>query len=87
MAKEEIKNTDLTEEDEKKIDEIAEEMESAEGQWEYKLTKPVTFEGEQYDTLHFDFDKLTTEDALNIDDELAAKGSVSYMVGRLIQGS
>ncbi len=34
MAKEEIKDTGLTEEDEKKIDEIADEMEAAEGQWE-----------------------------------------------------
>ncbi len=80
MAKEEIKNTGLTEEDEKKIDEIADDMESAEGQWEYKLIKPIFFEGRQYDTLHFDFENLTAEDALNIDDELAAKGEATYMV-------
>lgn len=80
MAKEEIKDTNLTKEDEKKIDEIVEEMESADGQWEYKLIKPITFEEQQYDTLHFDFEKLTTEDALNIEDELAAKGATSYMV-------
>lgn len=80
MAKEEIKNTNLTKEDEKKIDEIAEEMTSAEGQWEYKLTKPIDIMGERYDTLHFDFETLTAADALNIDDELAAKGATTYMV-------
>ncbi len=79
MAKEEIKDTGLTEEDEKKIDEIANEMEAAEGQWEYKLIKPIFFEGKQYDTLHFDFENLTAEDALNIDDELAVKGGITYM--------
>lgn len=79
MAKEAIKGSDLTEEDEKKVEEIAEEMISAEGQWEYKLIKPIDIMGEHYDTLHFDFEKLTAADALNIDDELAAKGVATYM--------
>ncbi|MCM1486784.1 MAG: hypothetical protein NC203_00325 [Firmicutes bacterium] len=79
MAKEEIKETSLTEDEEKRVDEVAEEMEATEGQLEYKLIKPILLEGTQYDTLHFDFESLTTEDALNIDDELEAKGHASYM--------
>lgn len=39
-----------------------------------KLKKPFTWEGKEYTEIHFDFDKLTGEDSLNVEDELQAKG-------------
>ncbi len=40
------------------------------------LTKPVTFEGEAFDSLTFDFGSLTAADSLNIEAELAAMNRV-----------
>lgn len=39
-----------------------------------KLKKPFEWEGKTYEELHFDFEKLTGEDSLNVEDELQAKG-------------
>ena len=40
----------------------------------HKFKKPFVFEGKEYKELHFDFDRLTGEDSLNIEAELQAKG-------------
>ena len=42
--------------------------------YEYKLKKTVKYNDETYEKLYFDFDKLTGEDALNIEAELSALG-------------
>lgn len=40
------------------------------------LVKPVTFEGEVFETLTFDFGRLTAADSLNIEAEMAAMNRV-----------
>ncbi|MGN1369361.1 MAG: hypothetical protein ACI4WX_10860 [Aristaeellaceae bacterium] len=37
------------------------------------LKKPINYNGKKYDTLHFDFEKLTGQDFLDINEELTAK--------------
>ncbi len=39
-----------------------------------KLKKPFTWEGNDYDTLEFDFTELTGEDFLNIEAEINSEG-------------
>lgn len=36
--------------------------------------KPFVYDGKEYSKLHFDFDKLTGADSLNVEDELSAQG-------------
>lgn len=47
--------------------------------FEYKLKKPVEYNGETYEELNFDFEKLTGRDGLNIEAELKAQG-ITVMV-------
>lgn len=42
------------------------------------LTKTVMYNGEEVTELAFDFDKLTGADALNIEEELVARGKTMY---------
>lgn len=51
-------------------------MEKQKEQELYKLEikKPVEYDGVTYTSLEFDFDALTGDDALNIDEELASLG-------------
>ena len=44
------------------------------GNYTLKLKKPFTFEGQTFDELNFDFEGLTGDDALAIEDELQAIG-------------
>lgn len=44
------------------------------GNFTLKLKKPFTFEGQTFDELYFDFEGLTGDDALAIEDELQAIG-------------
>ncbi len=44
-----------------------------------KLERPVTYNGEEYTELDFDFDKLTGADCNNIDEELQAMGKVALV--------
>ena len=39
-----------------------------------QLSRPFTYEGETYAELRFDWDKLTGEDSLSIENELQAQG-------------
>ena len=41
--------------------------------WVYKLRKPVKYNGKEYTTLTFDFDKLTGADSIAIMNEIAMR--------------
>ena len=57
-------------------DEYAAEAQAKEsvGNYTLKLKKPFTYEGQTFDELNFDFEGLTGDDALAIEDELQAIG-------------
>lgn len=44
------------------------------GNYTLKLKRPFTYEGQTFDELNFDFEGLTGDDALSIEDELQAIG-------------
>ena len=44
--------------------------------YERKLKTPLSYNGEQYDTLTFDFDKLTGKDGIDIENELLTQADV-----------
>lgn len=44
-----------------------------------KLKKPVIYNDNEYSVLSFDFDSLTGNDALNIEDELASTGKMAIV--------
>ncbi len=86
MAKENIIDNELdelTEEENKAVDDAAEKIRNdvmtPDGVWKCKLSKPITYDGIEYGELTFNFGKLTGADALNIEDELAAKGKPVFM--------
>lgn len=45
--------------------------------WTWKLSKPVTYNGEEISELNFDFNKITGRDAIEIEDELQRIGKLS----------
>lgn len=47
--------------------------------FEIMLKKPVEYNGKTYDSLSFDFGKLTGEDGLNIENELQALGKFAMV--------
>lgn len=86
MAKETIIDNELdelTDEEIKAVDDAAEKIKNDEttpdGVWKCKLSKPITYDGVEYSELTFNFGKLTGDDALNIEDELLAKGKPVFM--------
>lgn len=64
------------------IDELVEKelatMENTSVENVLRLTKPIMYNGEEVTELAFDFDKLTGADALNIEEELVARGKTMY---------
>ncbi len=61
--------------DNKEFDTAVEEAQNADSLFTYTLKKPVTYNGNTIETLSFDFDKLTGEDAIKIEDELNRLGT------------
>lgn len=45
----------------------------------HEFIKPILYNGKQYKELHFDFDKLTGRDCLNISEELTAIGKAAIV--------
>lgn len=85
MAKETIIGNELdelTDEEIKAVDDAAEKIKNDEmthdGVWKCKLSKPITYDGIEYSELTFNFGKLTGADALNVEDELLAKGKLVF---------
>lgn len=74
--------TDVETEKTESLDELVEKelssMENTSVENVLHLTKPVLYNGEAVTELAFDFDKLTGADALNIEEELAARGKAMY---------
>lgn len=74
--------TDVETEKTESLDELVEKelssMENTSVENVLHLTKPVLYNGEEVTGLAFDFDKLTGADALNIEEELAARGKAMY---------
>ncbi len=74
---------ELTDEENKAVDDAAEKIKNdimtPNGVWMCKLSKPITYNGVEYSELTFNFGKLTGADALNIEDELTAKGKPVFM--------
>ena len=60
--------------DEQEYEAAVQEAESSQDTYTQFFGKPFTFEGESFDSLTFDFGKLTAADSLAIEAELAAKG-------------
>lgn len=77
----EIENDEvqLDKDSENRVDEIVKEYTTSDGVWICQLKTPITYEGNEYKSLTFNFDKLTGVEALEIEDELAMKGKPVYM--------
>ena len=54
----------------KEVDVLVEELSSAPYEWTCKLSKPVLFGENTYEELHFNFGKLTAQDGIDIETEL-----------------
>lgn len=74
---------ELTQEEENAVnnaaDEILNDTMSSDGVWSIKLSRPVLYNGTELTELHFNFGKLTGEDALKIEDELVTKGRPTFL--------
>lgn len=74
---------ELTNEENAAVEEAAEmlekDSEKTDGVYTIELKKPLMYNGTEYNKLTFDFNKLTGTDAVNIEDELAAKGENVFM--------
>ena len=66
---------DIVEADEKNAPEPAEKY----GVLEHKFKEPFSFQGKTYEKLTFDFGKLTLNDSLAVEDELAQLGKGALM--------
>jgi len=62
--------------DEAEYEAAVQEAENSQDTYVHTFSKPFTFEGESFDSLTFDFSKLTANDSLAIEAELAAQGQV-----------
>lgn len=76
MSEEVLNNN--AEEVEKMVDDTLDDMTNTSVENVYRLKKPVMYNGSEITELSFDFEKLTGADALNIEEQLAAKGKPPY---------
>ncbi|MBO6231810.1 MAG: hypothetical protein ILA17_06255 [Ruminococcus sp.] len=77
-----LKKEELNEEtyvDEKVVEAAKEEAQDASNIVTVYLKKPVQYNGEEVDKLEFDFDRVTGEDALNIERELQSIGRPAFV--------
>ncbi len=74
---------ELTNEENVAVEEAAEmlkkDSEKTDGVYIIKLKNPLVYNGTEYTELTFEFNKLTGADAVNIEDELTAKGQNVFM--------
>lgn len=74
---------ELTNEENAAVEEAAEmlekDSEKTDGVYTIELKKPLMYNGTEYNKLTFDFNKLTGTDAVNIEDELVARGKNVFM--------
>jgi len=62
--------------DEAEYEAAVQEAENSQDTYVHTFSKPFTFEGESFNSLTFDFSKLTANDSLAIEAELTAQGQV-----------
>jgi len=60
--------------DEEEYEAAVKEAENSQDTYTHVFPKPFTFEGESFDSLTFDFGKLTAADSLAIEAEMASLG-------------
>lgn len=60
--------------DEKELSVAKKESENASGVYVHEFAKPFSYEGKTYEKLTFDWNKLTGEDSLAIENELQSLG-------------
>jgi hypothetical protein len=53
--------------------------EQPDGVYTHRFSKPVLYDGKTYESLSFDFDRLTGGDSLDVMDELMRKGHGVFM--------
>lgn len=75
----EIDEVQLDNDTENRIDEIIKESTTSDGVWTCQLKTPIKYEETEYESLTFNFNKLTGAEALEIEDELAMKGNPVFM--------
>lgn len=67
--------------DEKEVEIAQEEAKKEEDSgFNYKLKKPVQYNGKEYMELYFDFNSLTGGDALDVEDEMQRQGKGTVVV-------
>jgi hypothetical protein len=76
---EEIKNNTTEQDKEYEVAKAEAEADKSNVAYIHFFRKPFEWEGKEYKSLTFDFDKLTGEDSLSIEAELQAKG-ISVLV-------
>lgn len=69
-----MKKTELTVIDEQELELAKEEAKDAEGTFTHTFKKPFSYNGEEYTSLTFDFERLSGNDTLMIERELSRKG-------------
>lgn len=62
----------------KEVDVLVEELSSTPYEWTCKLSKPVMFGENTCEELHFNFGKLTAQDGIDIESELNSIGKPIY---------
>lgn len=75
--KNENKKSEITEVEEQGMVEIEEQNEQSNSDWVLKLSEPIVYNGEEIKELHFNFNKLTGLDAIEIEDELQRTGKIT----------
>ena len=67
----------------KEFDEAKAEAKSAIGGYTHTFKKPFSWQGNEYTSLHFDFENLTGRDMINIEKEIAMTEGVNVIVPAL----
>jgi hypothetical protein len=70
-----VDKNNIVEMEKEELDEAKAAAEKAETLFTLKFKKPFTYESVDYDELQFDFDSLTGKDSLDVEAELARRGT------------
>lgn len=65
--------------DEEEYEVAMEEAKNSQDTYVHEFSTPFTFEGEKFETLHFDFGSLTGNDSLAIENEMTSLGMATVV--------